>query len=482
MRISIGLTSANADAHAVFLGREPKDAGRRARIAALEAAGRLKTDGEKVKTLDTDEGLLLLIGRPKSDDVRHLRRMTGLAVRAAKAERARTLAFELDSYPGALAPETLVRTLAEAALEADYQFSDYLESPQKSTLEEVCLLVPELTIPLAQALEDGVRIGEAVCAARTVVNRTSRDMTPELLADWAVKTAADAGCETELLDQKTLESLHADALLSVAAGAEHPPVLAVLRYKGDPEHPERVTALIGKGITFDSGGLSLKSKTGMLTMHHDMSGAAVSAAAVSLIAQAGLPINLTAVLPIAENMLSPVGYRPGDVIHTMNGKTVLIKSTDAEGRLVMADAMTYAIRNERAGRLIDLATLTGGAVAAYGPLINAIAVNDETLRGAAQRASGSSGELVWEMPLLADYRSYLEAEQADLANSSNGAGSSMVNAALFLETFAEERPWLHIDCAGTAWTNKADGCFSYGATGAATLLLYDLIRDLSTRP
>ena len=480
MEVTLCGPSARPAAKVLFCGERPFPQKYAEKIETVIAAGRFSPQREEIKVTETAEELLFLAGKPEGTDVRRFMRLVGKAVRAAGKEKVRELELDLTSYGGPLPLPQAVRAAAAAALEAAYEFGTYKPRAERMGPERVLLTADRPEDPsLAAALREGVLLGEAVLAAREVTNRTSRDLTPQALTEWVVRHAAGGPYEAEVLDRAALEAAGAEALLSVALGAKNPPAMVILRYRGDPDRPERITALLGKGITFDSGGLPTKSKNGMLTMHHDMGGAAAAAAALDAAARMGLPLNLTAILPICENMPSPVSYRPGDVIGTMDGKTVLIKSTDAEGRLVLADAMTYAIRREGARRLVDIATLTGGAVSAYGPLINAVAVTDELLRGAVFRASGASGELVWEMPMPEEYKSYLKAEHADLANSSNGAGSSMINAALFLKEFTDGLPWLHIDCAGTAWSTKTEGCLSYGATGAGTLLLYELARVLS---
>lgn len=443
------------------------------------ATGRFQPERGQIKALETEQGLQILVGKPETAGVRAIQQQLGRAVRLAQAERVRSVEIDLDNWPTELSSEELVRAAALAAWEGSYSFCRR-HAKVESGLEQIYLKKSEADpAALSCAFQEGDRLGRAVTAVRDAVNRTSRDMNPKAFADWVLAQAEGLPCEIEILDKKSLEEAGVKALLHVSAGAEHSPYLAVLRYRGDPEHPEEITAVLGKGVTFDSGGLSLKSKKGMITMHHDMAGAAAAAAAVVEVARAKLSLNLTAVLPLCENMLSPASYRPGDIIETMDGKTVLIKSTDAEGRLILADAMTWAICKEGAKRLIDIATLTGGAVAAYGPLINAVAGEDPVLMEGIQAASQTSGELVWKMPLLAEYKSYLSTEHADLANSSNGAGSAMINAALFLKEFTQSRPWLHIDSAGTSWAEKTDGCQAFGATGAGTVLLFDLFRQLA---
>lgn len=473
MKVTIRSKAAPAAAKAFFGGKKAP-AEYRALLDRLEAAGRFDPNAAAVKTVDAGEGVLILLGKP-ADDVRHFKDLVARAFREAAGEKAETLELDLGSYDGALEPALAVRAAAQACLEAAYRFDYYLEKKSECPVKEVRLLHADAArAALKKAAALGAELGEAVCAARDAVNRTSWDMTPETLAKWAAGLCGGAPAEVELLDRAALEKLGAKSLLSVSRGAANPPMMAVLRYRGDPKHPQHITALIGKGITYDSGGLSLKSKDGMITMHGDMGGAAATGAAFSVIARSGMKLNVTAILPICENMLSPEGYRPGDVIGSMDGKTIQIRSTDAEGRLVLIDAMTYAIRCEKAERLVDIATLTGGAAKAYGPLVSAVAVTDETLRAGMKHASETSGDLMWEMPFVPDYISFLRTSHADIANSSIDAGSSMINAAVFLSRFTDGKPWMHIDIAGKSWVKKTEGCFCEGGTGVGTAALYDL--------
>ena len=479
MELVLTASSTEAQAHLLFCGWEPYQGPWEETVKCLVDAGRFHPNKSQVKVVTEGKELLLLLGRPEREDPRHIMELVGQGIRTAREERVKSLEIDLDTWHGETEPAGLVREIARAARMANYVFDDYKTDREQGLTRITVKFSGAGREEVRGAFAQGDRLGQAVVAVRGAVNRTSRDMTPPAFTDWVLALSAGGPYQVEVVEEDALRAAGAKALLSVSAASQYPPRLVVMRYQGDHDHPDQVTALLGKGVTFDSGGLSLKSKTGMITMHHDMGGAAATAAAFDAVARTGLPINLTAVLPVCENMLSPTGYRPGDVIGTMDGKSVLIKSTDAEGRLILADAMTWAIRREGAKRLVDLATLTGGAVAAFGPLINALAVEDDTLRRAVWAASATSGELVWEMPLLKDYMRYLKSDHADLANSSNGAGSSMVNGALFLQAFAQDLPWLHIDSAGTSWADKTAGCFSYGATGAGTVLLFDLVRQLA---
>lgn len=441
----------------------------------LEKAGRLSTAPGALRVVETGEETLLLAGGGREDEIRTaetLKKLFGKTVKACRAQGIKHVLVHLDTLHALLAPEEVLYLLGEACEEANYLFDAYRQKKCSDRMEEVHVVSTVFSEEEGSALlMQGVEAGKAVCAARELTNITSRDLTPEAFVSRACALAEGKPYEVEILDEQAMEQAGMLAMLAVSKGSANPPRAMLLRYRGDLLHPERVIGLAGKGVTYDSGGLSLKSKKGMVTMHHDMAGAAAALCALDLAAQRKLAVNVTAMLLLSENMPSPVSYRPGDIIGTMEGKSILINSTDAEGRLLLADGMTYLRQKEGAVSLIDIATLTGGAVSAFGSDISAFAVTDSALREKVQQASLCSGELVWEMPLYDGYLSYLKADHADLANSSMGAGSSMINAALFLREFTGALPWLHLDIAGTAWSTKDNGCIAPGATGAGTMLL-----------
>lgn len=447
----------------------------RALAQKLTQAGRLSTASGAVRAVETLEETILMVGGGKDggpETAGAVKKLFGKTIKACRAQGLKKAVLYLDTLHTALAPEKMLMLLGEACEEANYAFDAYLQKKCGDRMEEVHVVSAAFSEEEGSALLlQGAEAGKSVCAARELTNFTSRDLTPEAFTRRACALAAGKPYEVEILDKQAMEQAGMLAMLAVSKGSANPPRAVLLRYRGDTEHPEKIIGLAGKGVTYDSGGLSLKSKKGMVTMHHDMAGAAAALCALDLAAQRKLKVNVTAMLLLSENMPSPTSYRPGDIIGSMEGKSILIKSTDAEGRLLLADGMTYLRQKEGATHLIDIATLTGGAVSAFGSDISAFAATDPALRSAVQEAAQHSGELVWEMPLYDEYLNYLKAEQADLANSSMGAGSSMINAALFLREFTGELPWLHLDIAGTAWSTKDSGCIVPGATGAGTMLL-----------
>ena len=249
------------------------------------------------------------------------------------------------------------------------------------------------------------------------------------------------------------------------------PRLIIMRHLGDPGNPEQVLGLVGKGMTFDSGGLSLKQAQGMHTMKYDMAGAAAVIGAMSALSREKVHLNVVAVVAACENLVSGTGYRPGDIIGTMAGKSVMVESTDAEGRLTLADAIHYIITKENASVVVDAATLTGAVIVALGNITTGVITNDSGLYERLQQASQQCGEKVWQLPSFPEYKEQNKTPHADLRNV-GGREAGTITAGLFLEEFVQDKPWLHLDIAGTAFASKDGDYLSEGATGAGVRLLY----------
>ncbi|MCB5286663.1 MAG: leucyl aminopeptidase, partial [Candidatus Cloacimonetes bacterium] len=255
------------------------------------------------------------------------------------------------------------------------------------------------------------------------------------------------------------------------------PKLIIMRYNGNPDKKSKLTALIGKGLTFDTGGYSLKPTNSMLNMKSDMGGAAAVIGAFSAIATLKLKVNVIGVIAAAENMISSTAYRPGDILTSMSGKTIEVDNTDAEGRLTLVDAVHYAIEKEKADRILDIATLTGAAVAALGKDYSAVLGNDDAWLTKLSDASKLSGERLWRMPLHEPYLELIKSEVADLKNS-GGSLAGCITAALFIREFVQNKPWIHIDIAGSSMRDKVNGIDSLGATGVGVRLLVNLMRSM----
>jgi leucyl aminopeptidase len=326
---------------------------------------------------------------------------------------------------------------------------------------------------IAAALERGCRIGEAINAARVLINEPGNSLPPRELVARASALAAVLHVTSEILDEQQIESLGMGLLLGVARGSAEPPRVLVLRYEppGAPAWP--VLGLVGKGITFDTGGLSIKPADGMERMKDDMAGGAAVVAALRMIALEQLPLRVIAVVPCTENMPGGRATRPGDVLRGASGLTVEVNNTDAEGRLILGDGLWYA-RQLGATHLIDVATLTGAVIVALGKITTGLFATDgwgEVIRDAGNRC----GEKIWPMPIFDEYKEQLKSDIADMVNSP-GRPAGSITAALFLKEFAGGLPWAHLDIAGTAWAEESQPWAPKGATGAMVLTLIEVAR------
>jgi leucyl aminopeptidase len=324
--------------------------------------------------------------------------------------------------------------------------------------------------PVADQLAEAAAFAAAVALARDLSNTPSARKSPQWLADAAVDVAARSGLTIRVWNEAELAKGGFGGIVAVGAGSQRPPCLIELSY--DPPGADRHIALIGKGITFDSGGLSLKPNDGMKTMKTDMAGGAAVIAAMSALASLGVTTKVTGLVAAAENMPSGSAYRPGDVLTHFGGRTVEVLNTDAEGRLVLADALAYADTVLAADPIVDVATLTGAARIALGTSYGALYCTSEDLAAALVQAGQASGDRLWRMPLPQDYRAALDSPVADLAHIDRAGGQAgSISAALFLREFAGSRSWAHLDIAGAARCASDDGELTAGATGFGTRVL-----------
>jgi leucyl aminopeptidase len=323
------------------------------------------------------------------------------------------------------------------------------------------------------ALDRGVGIAEAVCFARDLINEPGGSLTPSRLAEAAVEIAERDDLKISVLDEDDLVERGLGGILGVNRGSEQPPRLIELCY--EPARPRGTVALVGKGITFDSGGLSMKTVDGMMTMKNDMGGAAAVLGAMSALRSLHPPVRVLGFIPSTDNMTGGDATRPGDVLRIRNGKTVEVLNTDAEGRLILADALSLA-SEAKPDAIVDIATLTGACHVALGNTIAGLMGTNAALVDQVRAASERSGEAVWELPLPTDYRRQLDSEVADLRNIGTGRYGGALIAGLFLKEFvAEGIPWAHLDIAGTAWSETVNGITPKGATGFGVRLLLDLL-------
>jgi leucyl aminopeptidase len=356
-----------------------------------------------------------------------------------------------------------------------YTFDRYKREKTEKRVDELRLV--EADGRRRQEAADGARTGEvfaeATNFARDLVNSPANDVHPTYLAKVAVQIARDAKLAVKVLDRAECDKLGMGAFLGVAAGSQQPPKFIHLAYAPAGGRRQRRVAIIGKGITFDSGGLDLKTADSMLRMKDDMSGAAAVLAIMRALPALKPPFEVHGLIAATENMPSGSAIRPGDVLRAMNGTTIEVGNTDAEGRLTLADAICYASDRVKADEIIDMATLTGACVVALGPLCSGLFANDQPLADRLLAAADAAGERMWQLPLIDEYREHLKSDVADL-NNVGPRGGGAITAGLFLKEFAGERPWAHFDIAGPAFVEKDMPLGPKGATGAAvrTLLAY----------
>lgn len=458
-------------------------------LQELEESGELSGKLFETTLIHRPAGLaartLLVIGAGKESKFNSavLRRLAGAAVRYLRARGVHSLAWLLG--PKTSDPES-VQALTEGVVLADFDADTYRSERNSSKRIDEFRLVsggPAASDEMRAAAERGRVIAEAANFTRELVNEPSNRMTPEMLADRARKMAAEFDLECQVLDENEIQRLKMGALWGVGQGSEAPPRLIVLRYNvpqgntapGSGSSP--VIALVGKGITFDTGGISIKPAADMHEMKTDMAGGATMLGVMRAIAQLKPSARVMAVIPAAENMPSGKAYRPGDVLTSMSGKTIEVLNTDAEGRLALADAVTYA-KQQGADVIIDAATLTGAVTVALGKEITGIfGWNKEWVNRV--RSSGDAvGEKMWELPVDEDFRDLFKSSIADLANTGGRYGGA-ITAAMFVGEFAGDTPWVHMDIAGTRWSNDETPYLAKGPTGHPVRTLVHLVTHLS---
>jgi leucyl aminopeptidase len=423
---------------------DPEPAG----IGIVNGAGQAKGAFKKLTLLHPDDPQWLLIvglGDREEIDAERLRVAAALAAKEAGRLEATSIAWRLPAgVDAALAADALVTGTVLAAYRFDrFKSGDGDDSPR---LNSLVLLGPADAADAAERARIGA---EAQNRARDLQSTPANFATPTVLAERADEIAAGSeALSVEVLGRVELEAQGMGGLLAVGQGSVEEPKLIVLRYAGGGE--SSTLAFVGKGVTFDTGGISLKPGAGMQEMKMDMSGAAAVLEAVGAIAELGLPVDLIAVVPATENMPSGTAIKPGDVITQYNGKTVEVNNTDAEGRLILADALAYAVE-QGAARVVDIATLTGAVEVALGSTYAGLVSNNDELSAEVSRAGEETGELVWRLPLHPEYKELMKGTVADLSNLAKKRKAGTITAASFLEEFVGETPWAHLDVAGTSW-------------------------------
>jgi leucyl aminopeptidase len=399
------------------------------------------------------------------------RRMATAAARVAHHQRRPRIAWA-DVEPGALNAAARIDIIAEGIV-----LSNFDNGVHKSRHEPYFFINEAVVLTgenAGEAAAHGRHVGEAINAARVLINEPGNYLTPRVFADKAAEFGSAPGVTAEILDEKKIESLGMGLLMGVARGSVEPPRLLVLKYTPSTAPADKTLGLVGKGITFDTGGISIKPSDGMERMKDDMAGGASVVAALRSIALLKLPVRAMAVVPMTENMPGGRATKPGDIHRGASGLTVEINNTDAEGRLILGDALWYA-RQQGATHLIDVATLTGAVVVALGKITTGLWGTPQPWVDHVRTAADRAGEKVWQMPLFEEYREQLKSEIADMLNSP-GRPAGSVTAAMFLKEFAGDGPWAHLDIAGTAWAEDSKAWQPKGATGVMIRTMVEVAR------
>ncbi len=366
-----------------------------------------------------------------------------------------------------------VQAMAEGALLGLYTFRRYITRKENAPGDIKSLtIIGENKSLMEKSIDKAKIIGEAVAWARDLVNEPSNHLTPTDLAGQAQKMAKKYGLKAEVFDKDKITELGMGGLLGVSRGSMEPPKFIIVTYTGRSSKEVDI-ALVGKGITFDSGGISIKPSANMGDMKGDMAGGASVLASIRALAQLKPKINVTAIVPATENMPGGTAMKPGDIIKIMNGKTIEVDNTDAEGRLILADALSYAVKLG-AKNIIDAATLTGACTVALGLITTGAFTNDKPLQEKILAAADEAGEPAWPMPMYDDYKESIKSDVADIKNTGNRYGGA-ITAAKFLEEFVGKTPWVHLDIAGTYDTDKNKGHLVKGATGIPVRTLVDFV-------
>lgn len=418
------------------------------------------------------------IGTEKELNLNSIRKVIAEACRSLEQNNVETVAavlFDDSNIPVVKSSQAMI----EGALLGTYNFRRHItKEAEHGNIKQFSIITHDdsLKSEIESGCENGTIIAEAVISARNMVNEPANYMTPSDMATIAREVGDESGLEVNILEKEEMQELGMGALLGVARGSEQPPKFIIMKYSGGKTSVTEI-ALIGKAITFDSGGISIKPSAGMEEMKDDMSGGAAVIAAMGAIARLKPPINVLGLVPATENLPSGTALKPGDVITQMEGKTIEIISTDAEGRLALSDAIGYA-RKQGVKRIVDVATLTGAMQIALGDVCTGAFANNQELVDNVIAAGEEAGEYIWQMPMYDEYKEQNKSNVADIKNV-GGRLAGSITAALFLGEFVGDVPWVHLDIAGTAYTDKVKGYTVKGATGVPVRTLVNLVLSLS---
>ena len=430
--------------------------------------------------ISAERVLIVGLGKRRAFCLERLREVSGKAAARLKKIGARVISTTLpQAVEGLIADIEIGQSVAEGSILGTYSFDEY-KTEKKDIRKDIKTL--NIVLPLrykgVKKIEEGINkgqiISQSVLFARTLVSSPGNLATPSFIAEKALEIAKEADIEASVIEKEKMEKLGMGALLAVAQGSCQPPKFIVLEYNGSKTE-DAPYVIVGKAVTFDSGGISIKPSPGMDEMKMDMSGGAAALGTIRAAAMLKMPVNLVALIPATENLPGGRAYKPGDILKSMSGKTIEVLNTDAEGRLIMADALTYAERyNPKA--VIDIATLTGACIVALGSHASALLGNNEALKKELLRAGDETGERVWELPLWDSYKKQIKSDVADMKNV-GGKEAGTITAAAFLDKFAAKYHWAHIDIAGTAWEKEGKPYIPKGGTGVGVRLLVKFLEN-----
>ncbi len=421
------------------------------------------------------------LGKQDTFDAERVRITSARALRYLRGKGIADVATVLlGSGSGGLGAGVSAQSVVEGAILGLYRFDKYKSANSESNEMESLTIVEQDRLTMVE-IKEGIDLGrtlaDAVNLCRDVSNEPANLMTPTQLSEVALDVAREGGLDIQVLERGDMADLGMGAILGVASGSAQPPKLIILRYWGDREDESNNLGLVGKGITFDSGGISIKGATNMGAMKGDMAGGGAVIAAMGIIAKMAPKINVTAIVPATENMPGGRAQRPGDIVTTMSGKTIEIDNTDAEGRLVLSDAITYA-RSLGIGRIVDVATLTGAISTALGKICSGVFGSDQALVDSVVEAGSDSGERYWQLPMFDGYRDQYKSDVADLKNTGGSPAGSITGAQIIGE-FADGAAWVHLDIAGTSRADSTKGYIPKGATGISVRTLARLAQILA---
>jgi leucyl aminopeptidase len=468
-------TAADTVVIGIFEGKDVAHDVENGALQALLDSGEAKRGFKKLALTHAAGKRWILAGLGKREDFNSERARVLAAVAAQRADElsARSLCWELPHHVGDDVPGALV----EGTLLAGFRFEQYKSpptSPDDAPPEPLGELIISAHHDVGEAVAQAATIAEAVNAARVLQNTPANDMTPTALAERALGLAGElAGLTADVEGRMEIAARGMGAFAAVAQGTEQEPALITLRYDG-PDATGPVLGFVGKAVTFDTGGISLKPGAAMSEMKFDMSGGAAVLEAVGAIARLRLPVHLVAVIGATENMPSGRAVKPGDIVRARNGTTIEVNNTDAEGRLVLADCLAHAIECG-AERVVDLATLTGAIIVSLGNTHAGLISNDDDWAGRVGAAATATGELTWRLPLHEEYAALIKGKYADIDNAPEGRKAGSITAAEFLKRFVGDTPWVHLDIAGTAW-NLGRAYSEQGGSGFGVRLLVELAR------